>query len=133
AAAGDFRCSAAERRRRTSRGAKAMSSPGTTTALGRWLGRVAIGLALAGMYLPVLMTLVYSFNASRIGTVWTGFSLGGYRELFAQSDLWRALGASSAIGAAASSLSVIAGTLAAFGLAHWRPTARTLGQSILAL
>ena len=45
----------------------------------RWLGVAALMLALAGMYVPVLMTFIYSFNASRIGTVWTGFSLGGYR------------------------------------------------------
>jgi len=99
----------------------------------RWLGRLALAAVLAGMYLPVLMTFVYSFNASRIGTVWTGFSLHGYRDLFAQGDLWRALGASAAIGAAASTVSVIAGTLAAFGLTHWRPAARSLAQSVLAL
>ena len=104
-----------------------------TGPLVRWLGRAALAAVLAGMYLPVLMTFIYSFNASRIGTVWTGFSLQGYRELFAQGELWRAVGASAAIGAAASTLSVIGGTLAAFGLVHWRPMARTLGQSVLAL
>ena len=105
----------------------------TSNAVADWLGRIALAAVLAGMYLPVVMTFVYSFNASRIGTVWTGFSLNGYRELFAQGDLWRALGASAAIGAAASTLSVIAGTLAAFGLMHWRPVPRILGQSVLAL
>jgi ABC-type spermidine/putrescine transport system permease subunit II len=98
-----------------------------------WPGRLALVVVLAGMYLPVLMTFVYSFNASRIGTVWSGFSLHGYRDLFAHSDLWQALGASAAIAAAASSLSVVAGTLAAFGLTHWRPAARKFGQSVLAL
>src|SRR3989442_7582905 len=99
----------------------------------RWLGLAAIAVALAGMYLPVLMVFVYSFNASRIGTVWTGFSLGGYRDLFEQPELWRALLASCAIATAASSLSAIAGTMAALGLRHWRATAKTLAQGILAL
>src|SRR5438876_444529 len=99
----------------------------------RWVGWAALALALAGMYVPVVMTFVYSFNASRIGTVWTGFSLRGYRELFEQADLWRALLASCAIGAAASSLSVPAGTMAALGLRRWRPRLKTLGQGMLTL
>jgi ABC-type spermidine/putrescine transport system permease subunit II len=99
----------------------------------RWGGLAAVGVALVGMYVPVVVTFVYSFNASRIGTVWTGFSLAGYRELLAQTDLWRALGASCAIAAAASSISVAAGTLAALGLAHWRPRPRKLANAVLAL
>src|SRR5438552_6789740 len=79
------------------------------------------------------MVFVYSFNASRIGTVWTGFSLGGYRELFEQAELWRALSASCAIAAAASSPSVIAGTMAALGLRRWRAAAKMFAQGVLAL
>jgi ABC-type spermidine/putrescine transport system permease subunit II len=99
----------------------------------RWFGLAALCLALAGMYLPVLMVFVYSFNASRIGTVWTGFSWGGYRDLFEQTELWRALMASCSIAAAAGSLSVMLGTLAALGLRHWRPRLRVMAQSVLAL
>jgi ABC-type spermidine/putrescine transport system permease subunit II len=99
----------------------------------RWLGRTALAVVLVAMYLPVVMTLIYSFNASRIGTVWTGFSLRGYMELVQHADLWRALAASCAIGVAASTLSVIAATLAAVGLRRWRPRPRLLAQGILAL
>jgi ABC-type spermidine/putrescine transport system permease subunit II len=99
----------------------------------RWVGVTAVGVALVGMYLPVAATFVYSFNASRIGTVWTGFSLAGYRELLAQTDLWRALLASCVIAAAASSISVASGTLAALGLAQWRPRPRKLANAVLAL
>ena len=99
----------------------------------RWLGLAALSLALGGMYLPVLIVFVYSFNASRIGTVWTGFSFRGYRDLFEQSELWRALLASCAIAASASTLSAIAGTMAALGLRHWRPKAQVAAQGILAL
>ncbi len=99
----------------------------------RWLGLSALSLALIGMYLPVVMIFVYSFNASRIGTVWTGFSVRGYRELFQQPELWRALLASCAIAAAASSLSAALGTMAALGLKHWRPKAKVIAQGLLAL
>lgn len=99
----------------------------------RPLGMVALGIALAGMYLPVLMVFVYSFNASRIGTVWTGFSLEAYRQLPFQVDLWKALAASCGIAAMASTLSVVAGTLAAMGLAHWPRRLRSAAQGVLAL
>lgn len=98
-----------------------------------WIGKIALALVLVGMYLPVVMTFVYSFNASRIGTVWTGFSLHGYAALFQQSDLWEALEASVFIAAVASTLSVIAGTLAALGLTRWRPRWRAAAKGVLAL
>ncbi len=100
---------------------------------GRPLGTIALAIALAGMYLPVLMVFVYSFNASRIGTVWTGFSLDAYRQLLYQADLWQALAASSCIAAVASTLSVAAGTLAAMGLSHWPRRLRSAAQGVLAL
>ncbi len=99
----------------------------------RWLGWAALGIVLAGMYLPVLMTFVYSFNESKVGTVWTRFSLDGYRRVFEQEGMLAALAASLVIGAAASTLSVLAGTLAAMGLAAWRPRTRLAAQAVLAL
>src|SRR4051812_26586789 len=96
-------------------------------------GFLALAAALVGMYLPVMMIFVYSFNASRIGTVWTGFSLDGYRQLVGQSDLWRALVVSCSIGAAASTISVAAGTAAAVGLGHWPRRLRSLARGVLAL
>jgi ABC-type spermidine/putrescine transport system permease subunit II len=99
----------------------------------RWLGRASLAIVLLGMYLPVAMTFVYSFNASRIGTVWTGFSTAGYTQLWEQTELWQALGASCLIGSVASTLSVAAGTLAALGLRAWRPRLRLVGQGVLAL
>jgi ABC-type spermidine/putrescine transport system permease subunit II len=70
-----------------------------------WLGRIVgwkcLALVLAAMYLPVAMTFVYSFNASRVGTVWTGFSTRGYSELWRERGLWEGLEASLIIGAVA--------------------------------
>lgn len=97
------------------------------------LTRVLLIMVVAGIYLPMAMTFVYSFNASRIGTVWTGFSLQGYQTLFSSSTLWQPLLASCLIGAAASSLSVVVGSAAAIGLARWRPRWQTFGRGILAL
>lgn len=91
-------------------------------------------VSLAGLYAPIVMVLIYSFNASkRVGTVWRGFSFEPYRRVFQQTELFDALGASLTIGFATSCVAVLLGTLAALGLARWRPLTRTAGQALLAL
>src|SRR5438132_13268205 len=95
-----------------------------------WYSRGALLLVILGMYLPLLVTMVYSFNRSRIGTVWTGFSWDGYKDLWKQKDLWQALVASCLIGTAASTISVAAGTMAAWGLRRWGPRGRALAAGL---
>jgi spermidine/putrescine transport system permease protein len=94
---------------------------------------MALAVVLTAMYLPVGMTFIYSFNASRVGTVWTGFSVRGYQELWRERGLWEGLEASLIIGAVASTLSVAAATLAALGLKRWRRTPRAAAGGLLAL
>lgn len=98
-----------------------------------WLGRVVLAAVLAGLYAPVVMVFVYSFNESRIGSVWTGFSLKWYGELFRRDTIWEGLRTSLVVGLAASTLSVALGTLAALGLRRWRDRPRTLAIGVLAL
>jgi len=98
-----------------------------------WASRAVLAVVLLGAYAPIVMIVIYSFNQSRIGTVWTGFSWDGYRQLFAQTDLWKALATSCLIGAVVSTLSVVAGTMGALGLRHWRSRPRMLAQGLLAL
>jgi len=42
---------------------------------------VSVALGLAFLYLPIVILVIYSFNASRLVTVWGGWSLIWYREL----------------------------------------------------
>jgi ABC-type spermidine/putrescine transport system permease subunit II len=85
------------------------------------------------MYAPVAMIFVYSFNESRLGSVWTGFSTRWYSDLFQQVELWEGLRTSVVVGAAASTLSVVLGLLAALGLKHWRRRPRRAAQALLAV
>jgi len=60
-------------------------------------------LAIAGagylfLHLPVLVLVVFSFNASRYSVGWTGFTLDWYRALAGRADLWRGLRASLIVG-----------------------------------
>jgi len=50
----------------------------------------ALGVGYAFLYVPLLMVVLYSFNASRLVTVWGGFSLRWYGELFQNSDILHA-------------------------------------------
>lgn len=98
------------------------------------LSRVVLAAALVGLYAPIAMTFVYSFNASkRIGTVWQGFSLDPYRHVFEQEQLLRGLLASLFIGFQTSCVAVALGTLAAVGLSRWPGGSRRAGQVLLAL
>ena len=42
---------------------------------------IYLGIILALMYVPILLVIIYSFNESRISSVWSGFSLRWYRDL----------------------------------------------------
>jgi ABC-type spermidine/putrescine transport system permease subunit II len=81
-------------------------------------GTLAILVAL--LYAPVCMVLVYSFNDSRIGSVWTHFSLRWYTELFSRGDLWAALKVSIVVASIASSVSIVLATLASLGVVKIR-------------
>lgn len=71
-------------------------------------------------YLPILMLIITSFNESRFGSVWRGFSLKWYYQLFSEESLWKALTNSLIIGIGATVVSSILGTLAALSLHRYR-------------
>ena len=48
---------------------------------------VYVGIITVITYLPILITVIYSFNASKISSVWEGFSLKWYAELFKDRDI----------------------------------------------
>ena len=68
------------------------------------------------MYLPILLVIIYSFNQSKISSVWDGFSLKWYRELFADKSMFTALINSIILAFSSSVLAAIIGTLGAIGM-----------------
>jgi len=80
--------------------------------------KIYIALILSLMYVPILVVIVYSFNASRLSSQWGGLTLAWYAALFRDRALFDALGNSAAL-ALLSSLSAAAlGTLGAVGMAR---------------
>ena len=80
------------------------------------LPNIYLGIVTAIMYLPILIVIIYSFNESRISSVWEGFSFKWYADLFRDKSILDAL-INSIILASLSSLSAgVIGTLAAVGM-----------------
>lgn len=77
---------------------------------------VYLGVILVIMYIPILLVIIYSFNESRISSVWDGFSLRWYRDLFRDKDLLDALANSLVLATVSSVSAAVIGTLAAVGM-----------------
>lgn len=75
-----------------------------------------IWLVLFIMYLPIVIVVIYSFNASRISGVWGGVSLKWYSELFRDADIISTLRNSLVLAGVTSVNSAVIGTLGAVGL-----------------
>ncbi|MDY6470332.1 MAG: ABC transporter permease subunit [Succinivibrio dextrinosolvens] len=75
---------------------------------------VILTLTLIFLYLPIMTLVVYSFNESKMVTVWTNFSLKWYRALMNNDAIITAVGISMTIAVMSAIASVIIGTLAAF-------------------
>jgi spermidine/putrescine transport system permease protein len=78
--------------------------------------------ALAFFYLPILILVVNSFNASRFGTGWQGFSLRWYARLLHEPEIWVSARNSLVIALGATALAVVLGTSAAFALHRFGQT-----------
>ena len=79
---------------------------------------VAVVLGLAFLYLPIAVLVIYSFNASRLVTVWSGWSLNWYRELMHDEAMLQAAWTSLRIAALSATAATVLGTLAAVALAR---------------
>jgi putrescine transport system permease protein len=81
----------------------------------------ALFLGFAFLYIPVALLIIYSFNASRLVTVWGGFSTKWYGELLRNEQILNAAWLSLKVAALSASLAVALGTLAGLVLARFGP------------
>jgi len=81
------------------------------------LPNIYLAILIILMYLPVVVVIAYSFNASRQSSVWGGWSLSWYKELFSDRSLIEALKNSLIIGVLSSIIAGVIGTLGAVGIA----------------
>lgn len=75
-------------------------------------------LGLAFLYVPLASLIVYSFNKSRLATLWGGFSTEWYFKLFDNSQIIDAALLSIRIAAVSATAATLLGTMAGFALAR---------------
>ena len=108
----------------------------------KWLW-VQATLAFAFLYLPILILIIYSFNASRFNAVWRGFTLDWYRSLFSSAGatiatstsagILPALNNSLLIAAISTVLATIFGTMLALALERFHFPGRKAVEALLFL
>jgi spermidine/putrescine transport system permease protein len=93
------------------------------TRLGRWLQAAIAGSGIFGfvfLYVPILILIVFSFNASRFVTAWSGFSFRWYGELFKDEAMMLALRNSLIVAVVSTVLSTIFGTMVSLAMERHR-------------
>ncbi|PPJ42264.1 MULTISPECIES: ABC transporter permease subunit [unclassified Pseudoxanthomonas] len=90
-----------------------------------WIGQRAVnwtvlGLGFAFLYVPVLILMVYSFNESRLATVWSGFSFKWYGELFRDKQMLDAAWVSIKVAFWTATAAVVLGTMASLVMTRMR-------------
>ncbi len=86
----------------------------------RWLGMAVLALGFAFLYLPILLLIVYSFNSSRLATVWAGFSTKWYGELLRDRQMLEAAWISLRVAFWTATASMVIGTMAALVMTRMR-------------
>ncbi len=109
---------------------------GLSTLL-RGLGRVSppglLGLIYLFIYAPLLILMLFSFNAQGNLAWWEGFSLRWYEELLSYEPLWKSLKISLIVTGVSVLISTVIGTLTAYALYRWRFWGKHLFESVLYL
>ncbi|EAP78193.1 MULTISPECIES: ABC transporter permease [Roseovarius] len=97
-----------------------------------WFNTTALTLGFAFLYLPMVILVVYSFNASKLVTVWGGFSTRWYGELMRNEAFLDAAWVTVKVAVMSSTLATILGTMAAYVLVRaGRFAGRTLFSGMI--
>ncbi len=91
----------------------------------------ALTLGFAFLYLPIVLLVIYSFNDSRLVTVWGGFSTRWYGELLHNKGLLDAAWVTGRVAFLSASVATVLGTMAALALYRGRFFGRTLFSGMI--
>jgi putrescine transport system permease protein len=84
-----------------------------------WFNVASVALGLAFLYLPIVILVIFSFNASRLVTVWGGWSTRWYVELFQDRAMLEAALVTLRIAVLSATAATVLGTLAAIALVRF--------------
>ncbi len=81
-----------------------------------WFNATALTLGFTFLYLPMVILVIYSFNESKLVTVWAGFSIKWYGELLQNEAFLNAAWVTIKVAIFSSTLATVLGTMAAYVL-----------------
>ncbi len=89
--------------------------------MNRWtsFNKFSITLGFGFLYLPILLLIVYSFNESKLVTVWGGFSTKWYASLLENEALKDAAWVTARVAFTSATIATVLGTLAALALTRY--------------
>ena len=92
-----------------------------------WFNLVSLTLGFAFLYIPMLILITYSFNESKLVTVWAGFSTKWYGELMQNQAFLDAAWVTLRVAVVSSTVATVLGTMAAFVLVR---SGRFFGRTV---
>ncbi|MBD5770557.1 ABC transporter permease [Marinomonas colpomeniae] len=97
-----------------------------------WFNTTSLVLGFAFLYLPMLILIIYSFNSSKLVTVWAGFSTKWYGELFQDEQFMQAAWVTLKVGFFSATAATVLGTMAAYALVRTKKfTGRALFSGMI--
>jgi putrescine transport system permease protein len=97
-----------------------------------WFNVTSIVLGFAFLYIPILLLVIYSFNESKLVTVWGGFSTKWYEGLLENQQLMDAAWTTLRVGLLSATIATVLGTMAALVLVRMgRFPGRTLFSGMI--
>jgi putrescine transport system permease protein len=81
-----------------------------------WFNIGSLALGIAFLYLPIVVLVIYSFNASRLVTVWAGWSTRWYAELLNDAAILQSTWVTLRLAFLSATVATVLGTLAAVAL-----------------
>ncbi len=95
--------------------------------------KIYLALVLLFLYAPIVVLIVYSFNASETRAVWGGFSLKWYGELLHDRSILQALYVTVSVAALATLVATVLGTFAAIGIHSMKSGMRAVFMNVTTL
>lgn len=95
-------------------------------------GKILTALTFVFLYIPIAVLIVFSFNSTKSRSIWTGFTLDWYKELFSDSTIISSLEVTLLVSVLAAVIATVVGTFAAIGFFNmkrrWRSPLLTINN-----
>ncbi|MBE2283781.1 MAG: ABC transporter permease subunit [Prosthecobacter sp.] len=98
-----------------------------------WFPALLTAVVIAFLFAPLVVLVTNSFNASRFGGEWEGFTWNWYEKLWAADEVWESVWVTLKIALSASLASMALGTLAAYALHRFRSWLQSVHSVLITL